>query len=338
MEKFHDLPPVNFNPRSPYGERLIVGQIAESNHLFQSTLPLRGATAIDIRVEREKKFQSTLPLRGATWCLLLLEGGITISIHAPLTGSDTRREVRSPVGLHFNPRSPYGERRKQKKGGKIMRISIHAPLTGSDLIPMDTVRLMYNFNPRSPYGERPCSALFWCSTDDFNPRSPYGERPPRQLVGVHRRNFNPRSPYGERRAWSGRYTVDSRDFNPRSPYGERLACIILVKCRPNFNPRSPYGERLSGKISVSTAFQFQSTLPLRGATIVVKETQKVIGISIHAPLTGSDPKCGTTENANLDFNPRSPYGERPKCGTTENANLDFNPRSPYGERRASPVR
>ena len=34
----------NFNPRSPYGERLIRIAIPISNPRFQSTLPLRGAT------------------------------------------------------------------------------------------------------------------------------------------------------------------------------------------------------------------------------------------------------------------------------------------------------
>ena len=56
-------------------------------------------------------------------------------------------------------------------------------------------------------------------------------------------------------------------------------------------------------------------------------------ISIHAPLTGSDQRSLQRGYLRTYFNPRSPYGERPKCGTTENANLDFNPRSPYGERQ-----
>ena len=101
------------------------------------------------------------------------------------------------------------------------------------------------------------------------------------------------------------------NFNPRSPYGERPGRVLhLTKClgisihapltgsdnwtawpeMPTryFNPRSPYGERLSGKISVSTAFQFQSTLPLRGATRHSQPRYNIHQISIHAPLTGSD--------------------------------------------------
>ena len=59
-------------------------------------------------------------------------------------------------------------------------------------------------------------------------------------------------------------------------------------------------------------------------------------ISIHAPRGGSDGRGGLPEIGDIDFNPRSPWGERrafivlapPYCN-------DFNPRSPWGERRRS---
>ena len=56
----------------------------------------------------------------------------------------------------------------------------------------------------------------------------------------------------------------------------------------NFNPRSPYGERPPRRISSGLHTQFQSTLPLRGATMAVFEDLDSWLISIHAPLTGSD--------------------------------------------------
>ena len=55
-----------------------------------------------------------------------------ISIHAPLTGSDTQH----PVYFELIP------------------ISIHAPLTGSDLGRPVCFLTPCDFNPRSPYGER----------------------------------------------------------------------------------------------------------------------------------------------------------------------------------------
>ena len=59
--------------------------------------------------------------------------------------------------------------------------------------------------------------------------------------------------------------------------------------RRNFNPRSPHGERhLRRMLSFWTA-RFQSTLPARGATWCNPPYGRRIGISIHAPRTGSDP-------------------------------------------------
>ena len=124
---------VNFNPRSPYGERQMCSIPFASISLFQSTLPIRGATnqnqlprpqqlisihaphtgsdsSCALRLTVTHIFQSTLPIRGATHCRPCHLGQHYISIHAPHTGSDHAR----PNGIRllgdFNPRSPYGER------------------------------------------------------------------------------------------------------------------------------------------------------------------------------------------------------------------------------------
>ena len=101
---------------------------------------------------------------------------------------------------------------------------------------------------------------------------------------------------------------------------------------------------------------FQSTLPVWGATNTSATINQLNAISIHAPRVGSDdlpeeydnkpyisihaPRVGSDSIPNvvdtlkLNFNPRSPCGERltgnvPMDGTTQ----DFNPRSPCGERQ-----
>ena len=124
--------PGDFNPRSPYGERLssfvfsFISSVFQSTlplrgatcrgldstctGTFQSTLPLRGATFFIGRNGTMEVFQSTLPLRGATGLPLLPRPVASISIHAPLTGSDGGRECSGASVKYFNPRSPYGER------------------------------------------------------------------------------------------------------------------------------------------------------------------------------------------------------------------------------------
>ena len=80
--------PLNFNPRSPHGERPISAVDLHLLDVFQSTLPARGATYNDLHAVLSGGFQSTLPARGAT----LLE---------------SENEL---FQKNFNPRSPHGER------------------------------------------------------------------------------------------------------------------------------------------------------------------------------------------------------------------------------------
>ena len=105
-------------------------------------------------------FQSTLPVRGATHGVELLDVSFFISIHAPRTGSDPRPDSGRPCPPDFNPRSPYGERRlltqilpiflafqstlpvrgatcPVRHDGQRPGISIHAPRTGSDFAPQN---------------------------------------------------------------------------------------------------------------------------------------------------------------------------------------------------------
>ena len=123
----------DFNPRSPCGERPIALWQIPDNPLFQSTLPVWGATSPYHSHDVPSKFQSTLPVWGVTqvksmttMCItfqstlpvwgatyLLIEvDGVTmlISIHAPRVGSDLSKSVMGFSSLHFNPRSPCGER------------------------------------------------------------------------------------------------------------------------------------------------------------------------------------------------------------------------------------
>ena len=146
---------VHFNPRSPHGERehryVMVSQWVE----FQSTLPARGATSTAVRCLHISGFQSTLPARGATittagratpviFQSTLPARGATnppdegpvaraISIHAPRTGSDGRRERPKTATKRFQSTLPArGATTDGDAQAPPRKISIHAPRTGSD--------------------------------------------------------------------------------------------------------------------------------------------------------------------------------------------------------------
>ena len=77
-----------------------------------------------------------------------------------------------------------------------------------------------------------------------------------------------------------------------------------------FNPRSPCGER-RGQLSVYKYFyEFQPTLPVRGATDRQEGPHPCRQISTHAPRAGSDYTTTRSCLTSTYFNPRSPCGER----------------------------
>ena len=101
--------------------------------IFQSTLPVRGATFTTFKMSTATEFQSTLPVRGATNEQPELFKQFTISIHAPRAGSDGKSPLEGGGYLYFNPRSPCGERLVLiNSNAQRKHISIHAPRAGSD--------------------------------------------------------------------------------------------------------------------------------------------------------------------------------------------------------------
>ena len=123
---------------------------------FQSTRPLRGATASASADLIVPLFQSTHPLRGATKKATQVQPARRISIHAPLAGRDERGLPTDRAGSKdFNPRAPCGAR----LFGSVAKnqgcdISIHAPLAGRDGSGKAPLPVPGNFNPRAPCGAR----------------------------------------------------------------------------------------------------------------------------------------------------------------------------------------
>ena len=115
-----------------------------------------------------------------------------------------------------------------------------------------------------------------------------GSDTPERRVRDRTENFNPRSPHRERRAPRRGWCEPIPHFNPRSPHRERQLTILLPPHPAHFNPRSPHRERPDRLQCVEVFGQFQSTLPSQGATAVCLCDPLRSGISIHAPLTGSD--------------------------------------------------
>ena len=167
------------------------------------------------------------------------------------------------ISIHA-PRT--GSDRKYHRCRPLVAISIHAPRTGSDWSrsPSPAQRFISIHAPRTGSdflsGRVPLLDLISIHA----PRT--GSDASRSAASFASIPFQSTLPARGATRGDGAGGQARRNFNPRSPHGERPACCVYVPLPRDFNPRSPHGERRTGRKSLSVS----------------------IGISIHAPRTGSD--------------------------------------------------
>ncbi len=110
-------------------------------------------------------------------------------------------------------------------------------------------------------------------------------------------DFNPRTPCGVRPFVASSRVMELLNFNPRTPCGVRpVSTTTMTTSMVDFNPRTPCGvRRHQGEVSTNH-FEFQSTHPVRGATLAVEINFSTYVISIHAPRAGCDHVEDATTN------------------------------------------
>ena len=177
---------------------------------------------------------------------------ISISIHAPRTGSDQddfRRNVPCDISIHA-PRTG-SDVLEQARESKTTTFQSTLPARGATRMPRSKWPPPCNFNPRSPHGERRgTAARGGGGFRHFNPRSPHGERQsalrrclPDDCISIHAPRTGsdvkraeqqpvPRiSIHAPRTGSDGLMNPDgtiARNFNPRSPHGERPLGLAFV--------------------------------------------------------------------------------------------------------------
>ena len=92
--------------------------------------------------------------------------------------------------------------------------------------------------------------------------------------------------------------------------GSDLFIRIVPKRHYYFNPHSPCGERPLLQVCVSPSTQFQSTLPMRGATPGVRKGYFCAGFQSTLPMRGATRSRSPGQPRCRYFNPHSPCGER----------------------------
>ena len=281
---------VDFNPRSPCGERRwCEGRIA-GFEAFQSTLPVWGATfVVTEHTDVDLLFQSTLPVWGATLALVQELDSSGISIHAPRVGSDHQLASQRLRSKNFNPRSPCGERPGYTTmTGTTALISIHAPRVGSDRQRRSARTWAPYFNPRSPCGERLVFEVFGTWLDVFQSTLPvWGATallpmvPALSMISIHAPRVGSDRP-SEHHAQLHGISIHA----PR--VGSDPSRCRVPRCGPYFNPRSPCGERRDGLPVHARQVNISIHAPRVGSDRTEGARAGARGISIHAPRVGSD--------------------------------------------------
>ena len=145
----------NFNPRTPCGVRPMPFPGRLTNSRFQSTHPLRGATADCQLTEAFDGISIHAPLAGCDPSPFPQLNQILISIHAPLAGCDGGDARKWLTMAQFQSTHPLrGATFTVLSLLRYVCISIHAPLAGCDPPHMIQGLRNIDFNPRTPCGVR----------------------------------------------------------------------------------------------------------------------------------------------------------------------------------------
>ena len=275
--------------------------------------PRTGSDAF-ARVSRKDsaQFQSTLPARGATGKRDVIRRALEISIHAPRTGSDVNEPSRRESELHFNPRSPHGERRQRTVAARIgitfqstlpargatganadflakVVISIHAPRTASDSTAADAGRDGHPFQSTLPargatheYAGRLYILPFQSTLPARGATSPTSRKHAGRWISIHApRTGSDRPCDPDVRIRQISIHAPRTGSDPHEFTANRFFHVISIHAPRTGSDRSP-------PAGCARREAFQSTLPARGAT-----------------------RSGASLPAHKRyFNPRSPHGER----------------------------
>ena len=206
-------------------------------------------------------------MRGATWRVIRAKIDSNISIHAPRAGSDSTDFCFLLCLVDFNPRSPCGERQRARcESQSAKKFQSTLPVRGATITTLPPSHNMTYFNPRSPCGERLSASCQYPVTGTISIHAPRAGSDALETATARRSAY----------------------FNPRSPCGERLLRRLarrLIFCISIHAPRA--GSDFGDDVEKYGQEIFQSTLPVRGATIFAKKLVTLSKFQSTLPVRGA---------------------------------------------------
>ena len=249
--------------RGATARRLVVSPVS----LFQSTHPVRGATTCAVSPTNNPIFQSTHPVRGATDLNFGRVGAERISIHAPREGCDAEPLRSSAYLALFQSTHPV-------RGATIIAATIIPSARFQSTHPVRGATRPWPRPPRT----RPISIHAPREGCDSSRRRPSTSRSRFQSTHPVRGATNSRR--GRRNAREFQSTHPVRGATPYLRRPDRMGQISIHA------PRE--GCDYEPTCTLLPASSFQSTHPVRGATIGERHGRRHPVISIHAPREGCD--------------------------------------------------
>ena len=231
----------------------------------------------------------------------------------------------------FNPRTRVGCDTLKLMPNRVQaKVSIHAPAWGATAGPRHPGPRP-RFQSTHPRGVRRQGRLDRRAGGRFQSTHPRGVRPLQMsLIIAAETSFNPRTRVGcDVGAGVGCRTATL--FQSTHPRGVRpCPGPMWTGQRPCFNPRTRVGCDFGSNRMISSELQFQSTHPRGvrpaafadrasrrscfnprtrvGCDDTVDATERVLGVSIHAPAWGATDSAGAGGHGPQGFNPRTRVG------------------------------
>ena len=203
----------HFNPRSPWGERPQSCKISVSTFVFQSTLPVGGATSVNGKSDKITLISIHAPRGGSDFSTLVVPFSIDGFQSTLPVGGATNDGYIEQTAFEFQSTLPVGGATTYGIADTFTALfQSTLPVGGATLNKVSFPCIIFQFQSTLPVGGATLQRnICGVGHQNFNPRSPWGERPTGlTALRMHQPDFNPRSPWGERRQGKRRQDVEHR--------------------------------------------------------------------------------------------------------------------------------
>ena len=194
-----------------------------------------------------------------------------------------------------------------------------------------------NFNPRPPCGGRQASVRYYRTWSFISIHAPRAGGDFEDLQGCYTAEISIHAPRAGGDVSEDAPVVEKKiSIHAPRAGGDRPGKDITEQEYISIHaPRA--GGDVDNMVEKGLKFEFQSTPPVRGATVDADNERLWTLISIHAPRAGGDLRICFLTSATIRFQSTPPVrGATQVQGSKSEKSRDFNPRPPCGGRHLEP--